>query len=72
MKCVEITMMDDGACRVAECEPKPEMMEGEESGQVYPTVEEAMKAAGMLLGGTPEAERASMEQAFQAAAKNEA
>lgn len=75
MKCVEITMMDDGTCRVAECAPKQEMagagmMEGDEQpSQSYPTVDEALSAAGQMLGQQAQPTQPAGEQALMSAQK---
>ena len=52
MKCVEITLKDDGSLSVVECEPETPAMEGQEgegAGQSFNDIESAMQAAEQIL-----------------------
>ncbi len=52
MKCVEITLRDDGSLTVVECEPETPAMEGQEgeaAGQSFQDMQSAMQAAAQIL-----------------------
>lgn len=72
-KCVEIELMGDGTFTVSPCEPKGEMMDGEEgaepTGQSFESMEEALQAAAQMLTEDTRSEADQQMAGYQKGAK---
>ena len=72
-KCVEVELLPDGTFIVSPCEPKGEMMDGEEgaepTGESYASMDEALQAAAALLTDDTRSEADAQMAGYQKGAK---